>query len=347
MQVSFIRHSLLNRGGDKMIVEYANHLQSRSHSVTIFANIVSTMYKPCVDIRRISKGDSKVDTIFAVLLKKWLADIIVADIIMMVFFLSFKNSKPLLYFAQDYDEEYYKNIFMKILIRIIYYYCLAIRKIPVIAVSEELGNLLKKRFNARVSVVVNGIAPNVFYPDPDPDYLSLKRGRQVVLVFARSDYRKGFDISVNVLFALKKEIENGSLAVWAVGEMIDAPFKIHHFGFVLPETLRKILSCADVLLYPSRHEGLPLFVLEAMACGCPVVTTDAVHFIRHGVDALQRRMDDVDALIEQVRKLLSNEIYRRQITENAFVTAGRYSLNISTAKFEDSLLELRHLTKKA
>ncbi len=330
-----------------MIVEYANHLQSRSHSVTIFANIVTTMYKPCADIRRISKGNSKADTILAVLLKKWLSDIIVVDIIMMVFFLSFKNRKPLLYFAQDYDEAYYKNVFMKILIRTVYYYCLAIRKIPVIAVSEELGDLLKKRFNARVSVVANGIDPMVFYPDQPQDYLYLKKGQRIILIFARSDYRKGFDVSARVLTAFKEEINDGSFAVWAVGEKLDAPFRIHYFGFVPPETLRKILSCADVLLYPSRHEGLPLFILEAMACGCPVVTTDAVHFIRHGVDALQCRVDDVDALIEQVRKLLTDEIYRRQIAENAFVTAKKHSLNISAAKFEDSLLKLRRLTKKA
>ena len=330
-----------------MIVEYANHLQSHSHSVTIFANIVTTMYKPCADIRRISKGDSKADTIFAVLLKKWLSDIIVVDIIMMAFFLSFKNRKPLLYFAQDYDEAYYENIFMKILIRAVYYYCLAIRKIPVIAVSEELGNLLRKRFNARVDVVANGIDPGVYYPDQAPEFCSLKEGRRVILIFARRDFRKGFDVALKVLTTFQNEIRNGSLAVWAVGETIDVPIPMRHFGFVPPETLRKILSCADALLYPSRHEGLPLFVLEAMACGCPVVTTDAVHFIRHGVDALQCRVDDVDALIEQVRKLLSDEIYRRQIAENAFVTAEKYSLNISAVKFEDSLLKLRRLTKKA
>lgn len=343
MQVCFYRHTLLNRGGDKMVVDYANYLQSRGHSVSILANEITTIYKPRVDVRRITKGSSKAHTILHALLKKLSADMIIADIIVTTLFLSLRNRKHLLYFAQDYDESYYKNPFMKLLIRTVYVLCLTYMRIPVIAVSEELGSLLKRRFNARVTVIANGIDPSIFYPDKDPDYLLLKKGRKVVLVFARRDHRKGFDISLKVLNAFKEEIESGSLAVWAVGEMFDSPLGMHKFGFVPPDTLRKILSCSDALLYPSRHEGMPLFVLEAMACGCPVVTTEAVQFARHGIDALKCRVADADALIEQLRRILSDDSYRRSIEENAFVTAEKYFLEKSSEMFENVLLNHGHL----
>jgi len=324
-----------------MVVEYANYLKSRGHSVAILANHVSSLFQLQADAKKISGGSSKVHTILHALVKRRKADFIVADIIMMAFFLSFRNKKGVLYFAQDYDESYYKNPLLKILIRLVYFYCLSIRKIPVIAVSQELGQLLETRFSANVSVVLNGVDLVEFFPDRDDEYVATKRGRQVVLVFARSDYRKGFDIAVRVLSAFKEEIDAGSLAVWTVGENIDVPFSVHHFGFVPSETLRKILSCSDVLLYPSRHEGLPLFVLEAMACGCPVVTTEAVHFIHNNVDALQSRSDDVRDLQEKVRRLLTDEQTRDRIILEALNTVKRFDLRNAKQRFEDVLTAFR------
>lgn len=63
---------------------------------------------------------------------------------------------------------------------------------------------------------------------------------------------------------------------------------------------------ADVLLFPSRSEGLGLGVIEAMACGLPAVVSDVSalpEVVEHGVTGLLCPVDDVNAFVASVATL--------------------------------------------
>ena len=338
MKICLFQHSLLNRGGDKMVVEYANHLRTCGHDVIIAANQVKTVFQPKVTMQAISPLRSKLATIVSAIFTKRECDVLIGTIVIMIALLSIRNSKTLIYFAQDYDEYYYKNPLLKMLIRTAYYYCLKIRKIPVVAVSERLGLLLRKRFNANVTIVPNGVDTDIFYPDLDSNYEMLKGDSKVILLFARSDYRKGFDTAIKVVSRLIDEVKKGTISVWAVGEQLHVPFTITNIGFVPAETLRKILSSSDVLLYPSRHEGFGLLVLESMACGCPVVTSEDVPAVDTGEAALVCKKDDVAAFTDAVNRLLCDDALKREIVAHGLRVVKRYSLNASRSNFEQVLV---------
>jgi glycosyltransferase involved in cell wall biosynthesis len=340
MNIVFFRHSLLNRGGDKMVIQYANYLTSRGHDVTIMTNVMNTLFGVKAKIRTISDRKGKADTIAQALFKKIDCDIVISDIIAMTFLMTWRNRKHLVYFAQDYDASYYKSPFLKMLIKAMYLLCLDVLKLPVIAVSRELGQLLQSRFNARVETVQNGVDTAVFYPERSDRHLSLKQKDQVLLIFARSDYRKGHDVAVQAILHIWNDLARQGVKIWTVGEDITTPFPATHFGFVPPEELRKILSSADVLLYPSRHEGLPLFVLEAMACGCPVVTTEAVVFVRHGVDALKSQVEDYKGLAANLNHILTDTGLKNRIAEAGIQTARSMSLAEANKMFEEKLISL-------
>jgi glycosyltransferase involved in cell wall biosynthesis len=94
-----------------------------------------------------------------------------------------------------------------------------------------------------------------------------------------------------------------------------------------PEALSKAYRLADVLVFPSRLEGLPLVPIEAMACGLPIVATDGssiTDLVRNGETGFVVPAGDVAALADAIIALrndpskwsqLSAAAQRRQLTE--------------------------------
>jgi glycosyltransferase involved in cell wall biosynthesis len=89
-----------------------------------------------------------------------------------------------------------------------------------------------------------------------------------------------------------------------------------------PRRIRRLLSTGDVYAFPSRHEGFPVAPLEAMACGLPVVATDA----RGVPDILERGerdggivvpRDDVPAFAAALGALLDDVSRRHEVARCA------------------------------
>ena len=82
--------------------------------------------------------------------------------------------------------------------------------------------------------------------------------------------------------------------------------------------MRSILSAADVYAFPSRHEGLPVSPLEAMACGLPVVGADAtgVADVVGGAGVIVPR-DEVDSFADALAALLADDERRADLGRRA------------------------------
>jgi glycosyltransferase involved in cell wall biosynthesis len=343
VKVVFFRHSLLSRGGDKMIALHASHLARCGHEVVIMANIVDTVFTldEAVRIELITfKG--KLGSLISATFQKIDADLVIADIIPMACLLYMRSRRKVVYFAQDYDESYYSDTFAKGFVRSLYYLGLTLFQIQTISVSFPLANLLRDRFSAKAIVVENGVDTKIFYPDPDSGLIAAKGDRRAVLLFSRNDRRKGFDIAKAVVSRLI-EARAGSLEVWTVGEPCSGIFSdsIHRdFGYVGENRLRKIMSSADMFLYPSRHEGFPLMVIEAFRCCCPTVTTRAVPYAVNKVNALVSDIEDVNSLAADCSLLLSDKVLKDHIVQQGFQYASGLSLSVVTGNFESALLKM-------
>ncbi len=97
-------------------------------------------------------------------------------------------------------------------------------------------------------------------------------------------------------------------------------------GYVSQDELPRWYQAADLFVYPSLYEGFGLPPLEAMACGIPVVTSNAASLPEVvGDAALQVAPDDGSALADAIVRALTDRALREQMIARGIVQAARFS----------------------
>jgi len=102
--------------------------------------------------------------------------------------------------------------------------------------------------------------------------------------------------------------------------------RVHLIGYVEGEDLAALYSLATVFAYPSLWEGFGLPVLEAMACGTPVLTSDISSLPEVAGDAaLLVPPEDVEAIGDGLARLLEDDALRAELAERGHRQAARFS----------------------
>jgi glycosyltransferase involved in cell wall biosynthesis len=106
----------------------------------------------------------------------------------------------------------------------------------------------------------------------------------------------------------------------------EAAGRVRYVGRVDDEWLPALYSAARLSVYPSLYEGFGLPVLEAMACGCPVLCSDSSSLPEVGGNAAAYfRTGDGSDLARKLRSLLSDEDRLTAMSVAGFARAGQFS----------------------
>ena len=104
-------------------------------------------------------------------------------------------------------------------------------------------------------------------------------------------------------------------------------------GYVPDEDLPAVYAGAQALVFPSLYEGFGLPVLEAMACGTPVVASDASSIPEVGGDAaLYFDPRDVGAMVEAIRQLVREAGPREDMRTRGLARAAGFSWQVAASR---------------
>jgi glycosyltransferase involved in cell wall biosynthesis len=195
-----------------------------------------------------------------------------------------------------------------------------------------------------VTIIPNGVDTDQFSPR---DGLSMRRAlgipesAKVLLFVAQSttNRRKGFGLLKKTLQGLQKRRSDlFLLSVGAFDAEMDRSANQLHLGRIQSDRLlSSIYSAADVFVIPSLQDNLPNTVLEAMACGTPVVGFDTggiPDMVRPGETGWLAEVGDVRALREATEQALSDDGARARIGHQCrSVVEEEYTLEIQAERY--------------
>jgi glycosyltransferase involved in cell wall biosynthesis len=203
----------------------------------------------------------------------------------------------------------------------------------------------------RVSVVYNPVvhADQTALAAEPVAHAWFANGAPTVLAVGRLVAQKDYPTMLDAFAKVRAALPDARLAILGKGPDADAIAErakamglgdaVELLGFD-PNPF-KFMARARVLLQSSRAEGLPGTIIQSMACGTPVVSTDCDHgpreVIRDGTDGYLVPVGDAAALADRTIRVLRDAALRARFGEAARASAQRFSVAESLRRYEAAI----------
>lgn len=195
-----------------------------------------------------------------------------------------------------------------------------------------------KDYLDKVEIIPNGVDLEKFNPNINSgDVRERYQLPSSKLVFALGRFvkYKGFEYLIRAM----KSVDDATLILGGAGALEgyyrqivhneSLENKVRFLGFVPDEDLPKLYTVSDLFVLPStlRGEAFGITILEAMACGIPVIASDLPGMRELVADncGMKTKPGDTKALADSINHLLSNDSLRSNMSKHARKNAEAYS----------------------
>lgn len=192
----------------------------------------------------------------------------------------------------------------------------------------------------------------IVIPDPlsfIPESNSPLTAKRVIAV-GRYHYQKGFDLLLRAWKMIEAECHNWQLAIYGQGNKEPYLQLAHDLGLDMSRchlydptsNIQQEYVNSSIFVFSSRYEGFGMVLVEAMACGLPVVSYACPcgprDIISDGIDGILAEKEDIDALAHQLLLLINDEQKRRIMSKAAQQKAATYHMDQIAVRWQ-SLFE--------
>jgi len=215
----------------------------------------------------------------------------------------------------------------------------------IICIAEYIKPLVEKRLKKNIPVFVDGnLVPFNFKPLAPrkrnwKEFLKRKRNHKIIGFVGSLNAAKNWEEWIKIG---KGVSENEQIELWIIcrtlesaqekqlkelSERLGLTGRIKILPSVpnseMPNIYSIIAKSGGCILSTSPREGLGNHILEPMACGCPVVSSNRPgknEMIIHKYNGLLYELGDIDGAIRQIKELFNNEYLRMEIINKAILT---------------------------
>ncbi|MDD3532284.1 MAG: glycosyltransferase family 1 protein [Candidatus Shapirobacteria bacterium] len=211
----------------------------------------------------------------------------------------------------------------------------------IIAISQSTKKDLKKIVNIaeeKITVAYPGLDKNRFFPQSKEKIAQVKKKYQLknyILGLGTQEPRKNFNQVITAFEKLNHhDLELAIVGKYGWGEKINNKNKkIKMLGYVPDEDLALLYSGASVFVYPSLYEGFGMPIVEAQACGCPVLTSNVSSMPEAaGQGAILVNPQDNNEIVQSLEKIITNRSFRKNLIKKGKENADRFSWKESAQK---------------
>ncbi|WP_194409126.1 glycosyltransferase family 4 protein [Microbacterium cremeum] len=311
-RIIFVLQATTISGGIRAVFEIANGLSARGFDVSVWSlqgpptwfelRVPVVTYRNFDDLILSLRNEDaiKVATWWETAEVVWLASV---------------NHGMPVYLIQEFETWFYPDD--------------AVARAAVVAsYRREFASLTEARFQqgelaevgVRATLIPHGYDSDTFRVLPGHS-----RDENTLLALGRSFFQKNFAMTERAWRSLGRE--RPKLQLFGTEPDILVDERVDYRIRPLDAEVNELYNTATVFVQTSRHEGFCLPVLEAMAAGCPVITTDSdgnMDFCRDGENCVIVPQDDDAALAAAIRRLMGDPQERRRLSEAGLETASRY-----------------------